>query len=358
MENKNSNRKYKKKANMISIFWIIFFILILAIVFWLMYSFHNSRKEKEITKIDSSIPIPEGFYFVGGTKNTGFVISDNKSDYKKGTSHEASKKLKGNQFVWVPVEDPVADSEGSLKEMISENKYPMALKTNDGYKGVLYTFNNFEKMYYPMLDVNEIGEPKILTDPVYGDLEEMLEGSTGNLYQESFNKMIKSVEKNKGFYISRYEAGNLSSAIEGNGSVVSKSGQTDISNTSWFYMYKSIKKMYERDDITTEIIWGSQWDAVLRWICSNNDNFYDLRYDNGNFSNEKKATGLEESYAINNIYDMYGNVSEWTQTGARDASRVARGSDYSSKKSIANMEYFGVTYLYEKLGTRITLYIN
>ena len=53
-----------------------------------------------------SVPVPIGFYYVGGNYETGVVISDNKEDkYEKGkdkTTHEYSEKLKGNQFVWIP----------------------------------------------------------------------------------------------------------------------------------------------------------------------------------------------------------------------------------------------------------------
>lgn len=51
-----------------------------------------------------TVPIPEGFYHVGGTKDTGFIISDNQADENKGTSYEVSQTLAGNQFVFIPVD--------------------------------------------------------------------------------------------------------------------------------------------------------------------------------------------------------------------------------------------------------------
>ena len=51
------------------------------------------------------VKIPEGFYYVGGTKEEGIVISDNIEDLGKGDSSEAAENLKGNQFVWIPVEN-------------------------------------------------------------------------------------------------------------------------------------------------------------------------------------------------------------------------------------------------------------
>ncbi|MDD2628222.1 MAG: hypothetical protein PHD20_05010, partial [Clostridia bacterium] len=57
--------------------------------------------------IVDGVVIPEGFFHVGGTKTEGLVISDNVEDEGKGTSHKTNAEdfLKGNQFVWVPVEN-------------------------------------------------------------------------------------------------------------------------------------------------------------------------------------------------------------------------------------------------------------
>ena len=61
-------------------------------------------KEKYI--IDG-VTIPGGYYYVGGTKDSGIVISDEFADkdrYKDQTN--VGKDLVGNQWVWVPVEKP------------------------------------------------------------------------------------------------------------------------------------------------------------------------------------------------------------------------------------------------------------
>ena len=50
---------------------------------------------KEVTS--DGVPIPKGFYYVTGTKNTGVVISDNILDENNQEGNA------GNQFVWVPV---------------------------------------------------------------------------------------------------------------------------------------------------------------------------------------------------------------------------------------------------------------
>lgn len=68
------------------------------------------REEKpsdhpNVEKYIQQVPIPKGFYYVGGTVEEGLVISDSSADENKGTDHEVAKTLVGNQFVWIPVNE-------------------------------------------------------------------------------------------------------------------------------------------------------------------------------------------------------------------------------------------------------------
>ncbi len=360
-KNNKTKKREKRRISLITIIWIVFFVFLICIILWIVTILNKNALQNETKKIDSTIPIPDGFYFVGGTKDTGFIISDSKHDYKKGTSYDVLKDLEGNQFVWVPVENPIANSIDDVNNMVKENKYPIAYKDGENYKGILYNFNIKTKTYTPMLSDQKYKEPIILDDPIYGDLDELLENSRGDLYQKSFNNMIQSVIKNSGFYISRYEVGELYIKDDENKKVVSKYNQTNISNDSWFNMYKKIKEMYDREDISTEIIWGCQWDATARWILKNDKNAIDIAnndYKKGNFANYKIPTGSNKEYCFNNIYDMLGNVSEWTQTGADTGLRLTRGGDYTKKTSIIDINSMSPSYLTEDIGTRMVMYIN
>ena len=70
----------------------------------------NNEKDDEV-KVEG-VTIPKGFYYVGGTKEDGIVISDNPADeniyLKEKHADQANipgDGLVGNQFVWVPVEN-------------------------------------------------------------------------------------------------------------------------------------------------------------------------------------------------------------------------------------------------------------
>ena len=67
---------------------------------------------KEVT--NENVPIPEGFYYVGGTKDEGVVISDVEGD-------DLNNSKQGNQFVWVPVnQNQKLTLEVTSKEDITE----------------------------------------------------------------------------------------------------------------------------------------------------------------------------------------------------------------------------------------------
>ena len=55
---------------------------------------------------EETVPVPKGFYYVGGSIKSGVIISDNEADKYDGqtdkTTHKYATKLKGNQFVWIP----------------------------------------------------------------------------------------------------------------------------------------------------------------------------------------------------------------------------------------------------------------
>ena len=358
-----SKKRGKRRISKISII-LITFIWLFALALVLILLFNSLKHRNKLKEVKSKITIPKGFYYVGGDIDTGVVISDNQADEFKGTEYKVLNKLKGNQFVWVAVEKAIVNDYKEAVQMVNDEKIPIAVKTENGYVGLKYKFDTYLKKILVNDYIDEYNqEPYIVTSGgIYGDNEEYIEGSTKGLYQETFNKMVESVEKNKGFYISRYEVGNLTNAVKNNGKIVSKAGEEDITYMDWVNLYKVSHKMYDRDDITTEMIWGCQWDATLVWIAQNIDNrkyIFDTRLV-GNFSNSKKKTASSSEYGLNNIYDLAGNAYEWTQRGSIYGGKKAYGGYYGTKNFYTlDMTYmYPITYLWNEVGTRVTMYIN
>ena len=268
----------------------------------------------------------------------GFVIYENTNgEDKKEEVNDSNKDIARttrNQFVWVPVVNP--------SEMYGTDK--------DGKKwGKLYEFSesgiiarNWTEQggVMSITDVESYREPDVLhNDADNNNLQEAGLDASANSntlktqLETEFNNMIASVEKYSGFYIGRYETGNLSQE-----KVCIIKDNSDINNQTWYSMYKKAKRIAANSNVTSSMIWGSQWDATMRWMYnSGNEEKKKYTYDStgkGNYydtnGNKTIATGSIETYAVNNIYDMAGNVFDWTIEAGSTCDRVFRGGSYGN----------------------------
>lgn len=356
----------KRKKRRISKIWGILIILILITVLFILgyYGIKCISNQIKLNKIKAQITIPDNFYYVGGDVESGVVISDSKKDQFKGTSYNVINNLKGNQFVWVPVEVAVADDYDQAKKFVNDGKNPIAIKDGDNYKALKYTFDSYFKSC-SIVEENEsqtiYGEPIILeNDTVYKSGDE----SSQKAYQDTFNEMVKSVEKNKGFYIGRFEAGNLDNAINKDEKITSKAGEENISGRDWDNMYKLSRRMYDKDNIQTEMIWGCQWNATLVWMFQDNNiykRFFNVR-NYGNFYGKLEKTGSNKMYCFKNIYDLVGNVFEWTQLGKMVAGRAAVGGSYQGDNylnyTLSDIFIYSTNYVFPDVGTRVSMYVK
>ena len=77
--------------------------------------------------VDDNVPIPQGFYYVGGTKDEGIVISDTPNDDLDNSKH-------GNQFVWIPVNQ---NQKLMLEVESKENITEIVVTQPDGLKSTI-----------------------------------------------------------------------------------------------------------------------------------------------------------------------------------------------------------------------------
>lgn len=255
------------------------------------------------TEIINGAPIPTGYYYVGGTRGRGVVISDDIQDKEKyNGQNEVYNELNGNQWVWVPVENP------RNYYKIDEN----GIKLFEGLDVKTYKYTS-DYIYDRNIPGKKSGyrEPEIVyrydndnTAAIagYNDLKEMTQSMS-----KEYNDMIESLEKYKGFYIGRYE-------LSENGE---KKGVTK-NYINWYEMYKSARELSKNEGAITSMIWGLQWDATCNWLEKNGYNMSEAS-SWGNYTESESGsiiyveTGSNEKYKANNIYDFAGNYSEWTQ---------------------------------------------
>ena len=324
------------------------------------------NKVDKVTSEDNIIvPVPKGYTAstVTGEKSvsSGFVIKE---------GNDGSKTEGINEFVWVPV--------SNISDIYDE--------ANNA--GQLWDFSGTTstKRTYPTTQNSGYREPDVVTnasegsdstsgseyDAVSTNLQQAGMSSTATAstfktqLQNEFNEMINSVKTYGGFYIGRYETGNLSQT-----KAVVQKNNTDIKSQTWYTQYKLCKTIKANDNVATSMLWGCQWDAALRWMQTSTNsevtNFPTNSEVKGNYSgtqgdtNAPIPTGSNSAYAVNNIYDMAGNVWDWTIEAYGTLCRVTRGGDYHNPASYIPASYraYGVPSDSRILsGCRSTLYIK
>ena len=186
--------------------------------------------------------------------------------------------------------------------------------------------------------------------------------------------MVESIDTYGGFYIGRYETGNLV-ATAGTEPVVVK-GNKSISNINWYYMYRNIKELAANNSVKSTMIWGCLWDRTLIWLAETNQassgrngkSYAEIVNSSGwgNYTTDAggtgniQPTGNGEVWKSNNIYDMAGNVQDWTIEVQKTSYRVMRGGYYYDEGSSAQASFRNTTYPsdnYNSCGSRTVIYI-
>lgn len=186
-----------------------------------------------------------------------------------------------NQFVWIPV--------------VNENSY----KRDFNYPG-----------YYLINDIWTLLENGI-TDCTITDTEYLPDAlqplSDSSIENENAEK--KAVLKYLGFYVSRYETGNINNAI-----AFRQNCRVLINKTK--AEYKSIAKTaYNGSSVYSAMCSGIQWDVMMHFVDGKSDGnhnaFNPKKYSNLRHTGNLANTGKNINDKVQNIYDLEGNCFEW-----------------------------------------------
>ena len=310
----------------------------------------NKPNIKEVR--EGNIPIPEGYNYIKGDKIGGAVITDAASGEEKV----------GNEFVWVPVD--------TLSNMAVPTSGTDANR-NTNYRGVLYNWNTDatgNTAYDWSADSTSYREPANSSS----DSTSKNSSWTSTLYQEEYNKMIKSVSQYGGFYVGRYEM-SLNSETK---NAESKYGATsanasDTDTNQWYGLYNRAKTYAPENasqKVVSSMIWGSQYDAMLKWMKGNKINVTsssptDLSIGTTSRNTTRVTGGANNGQTVSkdklsNIYDLLGNSSEWTQEASNTFGRVYRGGSYRDSYAPSFRYYRSPASTGSDNGSRLTLYIK
>ena len=209
--------------------------------------------------------------------------------------------------------------------------------------------------------------------------------------------MYYKVKKYGGFYVGRYETGDLTTQVPRdttkNADSIGVRKYLNVYNYVPFKLSTINKKevigaqelaikfgeQNEYKTVKTSVMYGVQWDSMLRFIVSEQYNVNDsikwgnyttseLNYTDslGNKYLKKNGevylikTGSSEETKVKNIYDIAGNAYEWTMENAGNGVKVVRGGAYRitiGQLAAARYAYNDNT-ANSDIGFRISFYIN
>ena len=273
----------------------------------------------------------------------GFVIYEGTEAVTDSNKWEA--QCNRNQYVWIPIAEV---SDMYWRDQTTGKKY-----------GTWYNFRESATTYEK--GANRSYEPQIGNYDIQSTyLTQYLNGMSREDFlmemEIDFDKMLNSVATYGGFYIGRYETGDLSQATP-----VVKRMNEDLGNQNWWQMWKKAKKL-SGTSAGVQMIWGTQYDQTLKWLIdSGAKNYSEIGVDStswGCYSNRdlvyykdtlknigayrkhynsrKIPSGGYDGANANNIFDLAGNVMEWTQEYQyyrNESCRNYRNGYYSSPGS-------------------------
>ena len=282
----------------------------------------NSLSTPAVEPTDG-VKIPTGFYYVGGTKASGIVISDNKNDKNKYRNQKVvGTDLLGNQYVWIPC---TTDSSSSDLQY-ARTEWGVEVDGDDNSRAI--------KDELTLTDASVTYSDSDTANGINADVSKEI------VAQIKAEKA--SVAQYGGYYIGRYEVGRNSDTA------VVKYNQTPYASITWSTAYGLAKKIITNSEVNSYLCSSYAWDTAVNFIQNNstaknyatsiegfngNWNPQAVKDPSGNVikpagTSQQLNTGLTTQFC--NIFDMGGNEAEFTTELNPGTSEtvVVRGGNY------------------------------
>ena len=337
-----------------------------------------------IKSIEHGAPIPVGYSYVTGEKNTGVVIEDETST---------------DQFVWVPVlQNQRIKIEVTAEEAITEIKlvdptgteittpeptgktytesveptrngeYKLTVKTaNDANENLLYvstlyaqdafiTREMFRSQVQKMMQKQNKTEAEILATfpgvgenqtidtayPIYANV--VASQYTDNADTEEVTFYKNSVNKYGGFFIARYEAGSANPRTSSSETTDVVLSQANKYPYNYISQTESIAKAKEiangKTSVTAGLINGVAWDRTLNWIIETNSNMSlaDINEDSTSWGNYYNSSFNFTGKYSTNYGDNFTDVTVSTPKPENQLYLLGTGvTDYTKRNNIYDL---------------------
>ena len=285
----------------------------------------TEKEKRQLSQVEASTHL-ENYDYTDVEGNTatipaGFAVSNVEGE------NLVSKGLviigtTGNEYVWIPC---TTDSNDTNKLQYKREETAWGIEDDSGTKAIK------DELTLTGVTPSEVEKGNGITTTVLNEIVNQVKSE------------IASINANGGYYIGRYEAGR-----ENNGAVV-KQKQVPYTNIKWSEAYTLAKRIDVGNKANSYLCSSYAWDTAIKFIQTHstatnyattrenfNENWVDkdVKDKNGNVIKKSGTaarlnTGL--TTAKSNIYDMGGNVGEFTTELNPNTSEavVFRGGSYN-----------------------------
>lgn len=288
-------------------------------------------------KNGNKIVVPAGFNVVNTddlTVEKGIVVEDSR----------------GNQYVWIPCTTENSNSQLQYKR----TEWDVEVDGSD---------NSRASKDELTLDNEKCSDSDKATELTDDKLIEIV---------AQIRSEKDSISKNGGYYIGRYEVG------VGEDSVVIQANKTPKTDINWSTAYTIAKEIGGGKGATTYLCSSYAWDTAINFIQNNgfpnyaksredsfNENWYDknVKDSAGNIikrANEAKRLETGKTTSKCNIFDMGGNVTEFTTEVMPNTSEpeVLHGGHYNNNIPAGQRRDITTSDASSLCGFRVTLFLK